>query len=166
MGGISTVHRQPGSYSARPTVASSSRTTSARPCVNLRTSSGVAKRRACNRGIDPFWPTTERAGAYGPSSARRIVPHATVHRRPCQVGMAVVPRTLLDHVDQDVGKARRRGWALSVTVRHRLGEQVTGPIHCLLPAAVELLGTVLGGRAPVPVVFRAPIHRIPGGSLG
>jgi hypothetical protein len=34
-------------------------------------------------------------------SARRLLPGEPVHRLPEEVGMAVVPRVLLDHVAQD-----------------------------------------------------------------
>ena len=40
-----------------------------------------------------------------PPSARRIVPDEPVHRLPDEVGMADVPRVLLDQVDQETPQA-------------------------------------------------------------
>src|SRR5712691_7886138 len=40
-------------------------------------------------------------------SVRRLLPGLPVHRLPEEVGMAVVPPVLLDHVDQDPSQAGR-----------------------------------------------------------
>src|SRR6266705_88093 len=58
----------------------------------------------CRAG--PSWgrplsgPVTLRLVGTG-LSARRLLPGEPVHRLPEEVGMAVVPRVLLDQVDQD-----------------------------------------------------------------
>src|SRR5437879_12946126 len=49
-------------------------------------------------------PVTPRLVGMG-LSARRLLPGLPVHRLPEEVGMAVVPRVLLDHMAQDPSQA-------------------------------------------------------------
>src|SRR5215218_6664413 len=79
----------------------------------------------------------------------RIVPDESVHRLSDEVGMAVVPRVLLDHVDQDVAQAGQPVAAplLRTALGQDRGEQVTGAGRGIPPARVQLLGRFVDGRA-------------------
>jgi hypothetical protein len=87
--------------------------------------------------------------------------------------MAVVARGLLDHVDQDVAQAGEGATsvtdtparALRVAMSQCLGEQVTGASHGIPPECIQLLRSVVGGRAPIPVVVGGPVNGVPRGSL-
>src|SRR6266567_2141307 len=101
-------------------------------------------------------------------SARRLLAGEPVHRLPEEVGMAVVPRVLLDQMEQDPSQAGcptvgpgAPGQPLQAAVGHCLRDQGAGAGHGVLPERLELLGGVLGGRVPVPVGVGLPVHRVP-----
>src|SRR3990172_3959936 len=79
--------------------------------------------------------------------ARRLLAGEPVNRLPDEVGMAVVPRVLLDHVDQDpsqagcptVGPGAPRQ-PLKAALGQRLRDQGAGAGHGVLPERDELLG--------------------------
>ena len=89
------------------------------------------------------------------SSTRRVLSHQTVHRLADEVGMPVVTRVFLDHVEQDVAQAA--GWAVRPAgpsrrsaFSHRRSEQRARAGHGVAPERVELFGGIIGGGAPVP----------------
>jgi hypothetical protein len=80
-------------------------------------------------------------------SPRRIVPDESVYRLPDEVGMPIVPRVLLDHVDQDVAQAGQFVAAppLRTALGQGRGEQATGA-GCGLPLErIQLLRGVVSG---------------------
>jgi hypothetical protein len=99
--------------------------------------------------------------------ARCLLSHEPVHRLPNQVGMAVVPRVLLDHVDHDptqagcaaVGPGAPRE-LIQAAVGQHLSDEGAGAGYCALPEREELLGGVRGGRVPVPIGVGPPVHCI------
>src|SRR5688572_20110814 len=85
-------------------------------------------------------------------TVRRILAGEPVDRLPDQVSVAIVPRVLLDQVDQDPPQAgrltvwgREPAQMVQATVRQRLGKRHAGALHGGPPERHELLGTVLGG---------------------
>src|SRR6185503_10549085 len=102
----------------------------------------------------------------GQRSARRIVANTPVDRFPDEVGVAVVARVLLDHVEQDVAQAggravRPAGPSRRSAVGHRRSEQRARAGHGVAPERVELFGGIIGGGAPVPRGVGAPVHGVP-----
>ena len=73
----SSIANPAGRQRPRPTADLSIRRTSARPCANVRTSSGVAKRRHRSRGTPPFW-----TAAPSRVTPRSPPPSASPGRRP------------------------------------------------------------------------------------
>ena len=101
-------------------------------------------------------------------SIRRVLSGEPVHRLPDEVGVADVPRVLLDQVDQDAPQAGRPavrslmpGELAQVAVGQGLGDRGAGPAHRVLPQRIELPGGVPGGRVPFPVGVGVPVHRVP-----
>lgn len=92
-------------------------------------------------------------------SARRIGADAPVDRFSNEVGVAVVARVFLDHVEQDVAQAGGR--AVGSAVGHRRSEQRARTGHGVVPERVELFGGIGGGGAPVPRGIGAPVHGVP-----
>jgi hypothetical protein len=103
---------------------------------------------------------------------RALFAGLAVNRLAENVGVAVMAGILLDHVAQDPAQARclavrpgTLGQLAEVAIRQCLREQSAGAFHALLPQREQLLGGVLGGRAPLPVRIGFPVHRVPRLSL-
>src|SRR5262249_7909714 len=96
------------------------------------------------------------AGLTGPGlPAVRLLPGEPAPRLRDEVGMAVVPGVLLDHVDQDPPQAGRPpvgpgapGQPPQAAIGQRLRGQGAGAGHGVLPQRAELLRGVLRGRVP------------------
>src|SRR5699024_897196 len=101
-----------------------------------------------------------RRGLVGPLFAG-----GPVDRLADEIGMAVVPGVLLDHVHDDPAQAR----ALTIRPAPRsesvqaigAGERAAGARHCLLPQGEVLRGGLLGCQAPFPVGVGRPVGLCP-----
>ena len=121
-----------------------------------------------------WWPRRPRpAGRRGQTRCRRSLPHRPVDRLAQHVGVSVVTRVLLDHVDDDPAQAERR--ALATARRRRptcRGRPWPGPARSPRPpparprrtSRAARPGCVLGGaQLPVLVPSKAPDR--PSGSV-
>lgn len=93
-----------------------------------------------------------------------------VHRLPEEVGVAVVPRVLIDHMDSIQRRlgARPEGGCAGPTVSTRRSASASATrkrdratVAC--QSAQSCSGGVLGGRVPIPVGVGAPFHHVPQG---
>jgi hypothetical protein len=104
--------------------------------------------------------------SFGQRSARRIVADAPIDRFSNEVGVAIVARVLLDHVEQDVAQAGERAIGPAMlprraSVGHRRSEQRARTGYGAAPERVEPFGGVLGGGAPVPRRVDRPVDSGP-----
>src|SRR5699024_2363624 len=103
-----------------------------------------------------------------PCADRQVGPlfaGGAVDRLPDEIGMAVVPGVLLDHVHDDPAQAR------ALTIRPApgsesvqvigAGERIAGARHCLLPQGEVLRGGLPCCQAPFPVRVDRPVGPSP-----
>src|SRR5258708_391572 len=92
-----------------------------------------------------------------PGSSGRILSDEPVYRFPDQVGVADVPRVLLDDVDQQTPQAGcptvgpgAPDQLIQPAAGQRLCDRGAGAGHRVLPERHELLGRILRSRGPLP----------------
>ena len=112
----------------------------------------------------------ETRAACGPRSGPELLPGLAVDRLADQVGVAVVPGVLLDHVDEDPAQAGRPAVGpclLSRLVQPAAGQRVrdqrVGTGDSGLPHRAELVGGPAGGQVPVQVGVGVPVGGVPRG---
>jgi hypothetical protein len=98
----------------------------------------------------------------------RVLADQAVQRLPDQVGVPVVPRVLVDHVDDQpaevhalIGCVAPHHQLTQVTAGQRLGDARPGPLDGAAPERVELLRRVVCRGTPLPVRVGVPVDPVP-----
>src|SRR4051812_25722017 len=121
--------------------------------------------KATRSGTD--WSSSKLADGVALTSAWRVLADQAVDRLTDQVGLAGVPRVLLDEVDEhpaqagrDTVRPGRAPRELEAALGQRFGKQLAGADDVVLPELHQLVGRVVGRGAELPLRVGVEVHGV------